>query len=189
MFNLYSHIQNPSFIGVLWEPSLCLCWLVEDSIWFCLRYLFSKATSPEYWSSLRIQDSLTTLEHKIRNKTKWSEDHATTCSVRHGWRGRLHSTVLVTSVLCQLGWGWRSTVNDGSNCTSYRVESLPGRDALSTTKALKLKETAMDSAEWWSTLQHQSPRSTQLASLTWARHQHGQGDRGMLHFNEKKFFF
>lgn len=69
----------PVLLGVVWEPSLCLCWLLDDSIWFCLRCVLSKARRPEHQSSLRIQHSLTTLGHKIRNKTKASADHAKAC--------------------------------------------------------------------------------------------------------------
>lgn len=73
--------QNPILLGVLCELSLCLCWLVDKSIWFCLKCVLSKAARPEHWNLLRIQDSLSTLEHKIRNKTKCSEDHTKACSL------------------------------------------------------------------------------------------------------------
>lgn len=71
--------QVPVLLVLLWELSLCLCWLVDNNIWFCLKCVLSKASRPEHWNLLRIQDSLSTLEHKIRIKTKRSEDHTKAC--------------------------------------------------------------------------------------------------------------
>lgn len=154
----------PVWLGVLWEPPLCLCWLADDSIWFCLKCVLSKASRLEHWTLLRIQD-LSTLEHKIRNKTKRSEDHTKACSLSDmaGRKALPHCS----------GDKWFMSIGMGLKkhhqwwiqlyLLRSRKPSLLGHTEY--TKDLKPEQTAISSAEWWPTLQPQITQAN-AASLT-----------------------
>lgn len=95
----------PVLLGVLWELSLCLCWLVDKHLVLFEMYIvqgFKARTleltqNPGFTEYLRTQD-------QNQNQTQW-RPHQSMPTVRHGWRGRCYPTVLVTNILCQLGWG------------------------------------------------------------------------------------